>query len=343
MTDNPFHDAIQVPPRETVEREPERPFFAAQIDAQRLRADVGAATRQAMFNAGVLGVEDLDDEELRYGRCRDLAGHIPKVTNKTEMLPRDLYDAMVAEHERRTDEKLRQNLDDMLEVMVGVAKDDTVEPRDRFEAAKYLFERVKGKTPERVQVAVTQQPWEEVFAGVAKITRAQSMALQQGVIEGEVVGVDSEVVHPNPMAEGGGDPLRPPTGPGPGGAGIRGEHMVAAGIRWHPEEAGPVTDGDEYAEARVGPFQPPTRAPNFDTPANSNPVVELSNSERLRKAHEQAAALAERRKAAKQRIQAAKKARIIKRAMGVDGATSGEGIADTQGKLTDALDAQPEI
>lgn len=339
MTDNPFHDAVQPQERITVDVEPERPFFHKQIAAEQYLAQAGSATRQAMFNAGVIGVEDLDDEELRYGRCRDHNGAIPKSSNKTEMLPRDLYDAMVAEHEKRTDEKLRQNLDDALETMVNIMMDDTVEPRDRFEAAKYLFERVKGKTPERVQVAVTKQPWEEVYAGVAKITRAQSMALQQGAIDAEVVSEmhngDSRVDGTDAMAEGVGASVRSETGTGErrGGEGV--EHMATTGVG---EQGG---QADASMTLRPDTFQPPTPAPSFEQPASSNPVVEQTNAERIRASREAAADLAARRKAAKDRIQAAKKRRIIKRAMGLDLPDGKGAIADTQSKLANAMDTQP--
>lgn len=336
MSDNPFHDAIQPQPRVTVDVEPERPFFHRQMAAERAMAEAGSATRQAMFNAGLIGVEDLDDEELRYGRCRDHNGAIPKNSNKTEMLPRDLYDAMVAEHEKRTDEKLRQQLDTALETMVNIMEDDTVEPRDRFEAAKYLFERVKGKTPERVQVNVTKQPWEEVYAGVAKITRAQSKALQQGAIDAEVVsevrGVGDIMDGADAMAQDVGSQVRSEARVGEQRGGDGERHMDATGLGFEGGEAEPPP-------LSVDTFEPPTAAPSFEQPACSNPVVEQSNSERLRAAKEAAADLAKRRKEAKDRIQAAKKRRIIKRAMGLDlpdGKTA-EAIADTQAKLATSL------
>lgn len=147
--------------------------------------------RQECFEKGYITVKDLDDEELRYGRCRDESGYIPKNGKKTELIPKDRYDEMVAEHELRFKQKLRQQLDDMLDIMVDIAKDDTVEPRDRFEASKYLFERVAGKTPEHISVTVRAAPWEELLgqvSGIAPMSRAEHRALNgAGIVDAEVV------------------------------------------------------------------------------------------------------------------------------------------------------------
>jgi hypothetical protein len=162
----------------------------AAVSQQRLKEEaLRTRPRQECFDLGYITVKDLDDEELRFGRCRDESGRIPTKTGKTETIPKEQYDAMIAEHELRFKQKLRQNLDDMLDVMVDVAKDDTVEPRDRFEAAKYLFERVAGKTPETVNVNVKTAPWEDLLnqvTGIAAMTRAEHRAADHaGIVEAE--------------------------------------------------------------------------------------------------------------------------------------------------------------
>lgn len=288
MSDNPFRAAVQNQPT-TTQVETSVPFFKDAIAADQLRHDAARMTRQQMFDCGVIGVEELDDEELRAGRCRDEHGRIPHTAGKTATIPRDLYEAMVAEHEARTDQKLREQLDTAIDVMVGVMVDDTVEPRDRMEAAKYLFERVKGKTPERIHVATGDKaPWEEVFSGVAKITRQRSKAIQEGVIDAEVVPMAGEGVAPS-----------------------GGENVVSEG------------DGEVHMvhEAEVPVWARPAPAvPSHDKPAYSDP--EKTNAQLIREAQEAAKDLAERRKAAKDRIQGAKKRRIIKRALGHDATLS---------------------
>lgn len=157
--------------------------------------------RQECFERGYITVKDLDDEELRYGRCRDESGRIPKVNGKTELIPRELYDEMVAEHELRYKQKLRQNLDSMVDIMVGIAQDDTVEPRERFEAAKYIFERTAGKTPDNVTVNIKTAPWEDLLSqvsGIASVTRREHRELNQaghnaGILDAEVVDAEDDV------------------------------------------------------------------------------------------------------------------------------------------------------
>jgi hypothetical protein len=176
-----------------------KPFFQKHVEEQERRLAASRMTRQQQFEHGFIGVADLDDEELRAGRCRDESGNVPRTRGKTQPIPRDMYDEMVAEHERRFTHKLRENLDTMVDVMVEVATDDTVEPRDRLEAAKYIFERVAGKTPERVQIAVAKAPWEEVLHGIAKVTREESHQIRQGQLPAPAY-IDAEVV-PTPPQE----------------------------------------------------------------------------------------------------------------------------------------------
>jgi hypothetical protein len=174
-----------------------KPFGADAAHALMVKEEaLRKLTRQECFDRGYITVKDLDDEELRYGKCRDRNGIIPKNGKKTELIPSDRYDEMVAEHELRFNQKMRQNLDDMLEIMTDIAKDDTVEPRDRLEAAKYLFERVAGKTPERVNVTVTAKPWEELLGqvtGIAPMSRAEHRALNgAGIVDAEIVDLPED-------------------------------------------------------------------------------------------------------------------------------------------------------
>lgn len=152
--------------------------------------------RQECFDMGFLTVQDLDDEELRYGRCRDDRGRIPRDTKKTELIPKEQYEAMVQEHELRYKQKLRQRLDNMIDIMTGIAEDESVEPRDRFEAAKYLFERTAGKTPDTVNVNIKSAPWEDLLTqitGIAPISRAEHRQVGAGIIDVEAEDITDEM------------------------------------------------------------------------------------------------------------------------------------------------------
>lgn len=337
MSNNPFHDAIQPTPVEakTYEVKNHPHFFQAQLDQMELKRQARNMTRQDMFNNGLLTVADMDDEELRCGRMRDVNGKIPKVSKTMEMVPRDLYDEMVAEHQRRTQEKFRQQLDTALSTMVDIMTDDTVEPKDRADAAKYLIERTMGKQPERVQVAVSRAPWEDIMLEVGRTTRAEHAA-RMGVIDAEVVDLPNEHTHTN---VGGdvvesqstqGTPQRPtnatplqqePDGVGPNVqqnkpddlVGVqqgstspddgRGRHhnvQRATGVEWGV--------GTQHAES----------TPSWDNPATSNPVQQVHNHQRIRWAQCDATEVALRRKAAQKRIADAKSRRKAARMVGVD-------------------------
>jgi hypothetical protein len=172
--------------------------YAAIEERERNMRRAAAMTRSEALRLGFITVEDLDDEEILRGRCKEVANvdhngdpvayRFPQ--GKAPALPQDLYEALAAEHKKRMNEKLRQISDRALETMVEVMDDKTAEPADRFKASQYLFERVVGKTPDKVAVTVEKAPWEEVFEGIAQSTRGQSRRLrgqEQPTIDAEVV------------------------------------------------------------------------------------------------------------------------------------------------------------
>ena len=313
-----------------------KPFGQDKAKALMVRDEaIRTLGRQEAFDRGYLTVKDMDDEELRYGRMRDRNGNIPKTAGSTmPLIPESQYRDMVAEHERRFNERIRQNLDTMLGVMIEVATDDTVEPRDRFEAAKYLFERQAGKTPEKVAHTVELKPWEGVLtdiSGIGAISRAEHRRLQaQGPGSGII---DVEVVDEDPV---------PPQGVSVSGE-APDESSVVPVHQPRPDERDPESTGPTQAPARPLVRKEPEPRRFIDgerdfgrdpaaAPAErpSPPVVppdELSYGSRRTEAKtyadqaRAAAALAERRKESKARIQNAKKQRKIARATGADAIT----------------------
>lgn len=135
-------------------------------------------SRNDMFLRGMISVEELDDEELRLGRARNNNGLFENNSKKTSLLPPTLRELVDQEHSRRMSERLRQIQDRALETMVGIMDDRTAEPADRFKASQYLFERVNGKTSEKLAVTIQKAPWEEVFEGIGQLSREQSRMLR---------------------------------------------------------------------------------------------------------------------------------------------------------------------
>ena len=257
-------------------------------------------SRQYCFDHGFITAKDLDDEELVAGRCRNENGVIPKKSGKTELIPRELYDEMVAEHELRYKQKLRQNLDRMLDVMVGIADDDTVEPRDRFEAAKYIFERTAGKTPDTVTVSIKRAPWEDLLsqvAGIAPMNRDDHRRLGVGIVDAEVVEDGEEEAQEEALGEERGQNFDPYV--------QRPDRPAAAAPTTVPTER-PTGPGAEYVEE---PYQ--------DEP-ELNYGRRADEKRSYAQQAQDAQSLARRRKEAKQKIQNATKQRKIARAVGAD-------------------------
>jgi hypothetical protein len=107
---NPFWEAVQPTERQQITHEvvDHPPFFRDAVESNKLREQARGMSRQQLFDNGIIGVADLDDEELRAGRCRDNLGRIPKVTKTMENIPRDIYEAMVQEHQIRSQDKFRR-------------------------------------------------------------------------------------------------------------------------------------------------------------------------------------------------------------------------------------------
>lgn len=337
MSNNPFYDAIQPTEKTPITKTVEHPPFFP--NGEEYRAKARNMSRQDMFTNGLLTVEDMDDEELRAGRMRDNLGRIPKVNKSMENIPRDLYDAMVAEHQTRTQERYRQNMDAALDTILGIMVDPAVEPKDRLDAAKHVKEQVMGKTPERVQVQLQQKaPWEEMFADFAQTTRAQHAARDRAITEGYI---DAEVVEENGVSDVAGEMGQVATEAGVARDGFAGSEVGPEGQapvqRGRTNGAVPESQGERRArgghEEQVSESQPnvdnpglvgdpritPAKpTPTHDNPATNNSTAPPPNSHVIRWEQCDMVALAARRAAMRNRIDAAKKRRKALRAMGAD-------------------------
>lgn len=115
--------------------------------------------RMAQFIAGEITVEDLDDEELMRGRIRDINGKFSGP--KPKLIPREFHDALVRELLKRGDQLLRENFLMAMDTFFDIAGNKALEPKDRLKAAQYLWERVAGKVPDKVELKAEIAPWQE--------------------------------------------------------------------------------------------------------------------------------------------------------------------------------------
>lgn len=132
-------------------------------------------TRLQKLNQGLLDVSELDDEELARGQCRDSKGGFTGTPPR--QVPHAVHQRMVNELFKRADEKLQHSLISVVETMIGVASGDAYEPADRIKAATWIFERVRGKTPEVIEHR-QDKPWEMALGHITLTggSRAESRA-----------------------------------------------------------------------------------------------------------------------------------------------------------------------
>lgn len=362
MTTNPMADAIKPGPEPPTREVPWPHFYSdlhrQQREQEKHRRDLAGMSRQDLLNNGYITVQDLDDEELRVGRCRDRAGRIPPVSNKTALLPRDLYDEMVAEHLKRTHEKFRQQLDVALNTMVDIMTDESVEPKDRADAAKYLMERTIGKPVERVAVHAQKEPWEEIAMDVGRTTRAEHERRKREALDVEVVDETQSAptyaaIDPSPVPRDHGIQAAEATavrttGPvdDPHGTTAHVEAQVDSTGQPRPEAPSEpeFVEYDPVGSVVQTGWEHPTFAPHQAAPSLTNPAHSSSTgtlSEELRAAQDRAFAVAERRAERKSLVESAKKRRKARRALGVDVVRKGVPAVEfeaAQNRLLDAID-----
>lgn len=102
---------------------------------------------------------------------------------------RELYDSLVRELYERTDDKLQAALLPAVDRMVDLIDDD--DPKVALRAATYVFERLRGKTPDVIehrQDKPFQVMLERVVAGPRSLAAASEAAGREDVpIEAEIV------------------------------------------------------------------------------------------------------------------------------------------------------------
>lgn len=121
-------------------------------------------TRHQMLIDGDITVDDLDDEELRKGRCRnrngDFGGRPPSV------LPAALVTTMQVELRRRINTKFAELADEALEALHDVFRNKNNAAVARVSAANSVLERVVGKVPDKVMQEVVVHKFEEDMADI---------------------------------------------------------------------------------------------------------------------------------------------------------------------------------
>ena len=130
-------------------------------------------------------VQDLTDDELIRGQLLDADG---KFRGRPQSrVPKEFHEELMKRILERGFDKLRGSYMKAMGVIIDeIIEDDTVDIRLRYDASKYVIERLAGKTPDRVEVGVDMKPWETVMSKIIKEIPASD------VVDAEVVEDDTE-------------------------------------------------------------------------------------------------------------------------------------------------------
>lgn len=159
--------------------------FGTEADAQPQREKVHKAPRKKVKMArsvsavldGEINIEDLTVEELVRGQIKGKDGQFHRPPN---FVPREFHQRCMRELLKRGDALFRESYLDAIQVLVDIAKNPELDEGARIRAANMVIERVAGKTPEKIEVAVTD-PWQSLVEGIVaevedeKIARAQEV------------------------------------------------------------------------------------------------------------------------------------------------------------------------
>jgi hypothetical protein len=121
-------------------------------------------SRMQQLIDGDITIDDLDDDEIMAGRCKDSRG---KFTGRPRaMLPRELHDAMRREFHKRIEEKYQDGMDLALATLQDVMNNRMAAAPARVRAAEVWIERVQGKVPDKIDSTVTIRKFEDNITGL---------------------------------------------------------------------------------------------------------------------------------------------------------------------------------
>ena len=127
-----------------------------------LRAGKGTVALVEQAKRGELDLSEWDDEELLQGRRRDRKGRFSG--KRPSIIPASLHQELWKRKTSEVSKLLVTNVLEATNVLINLATNENVDDGVRLNAAKFLFERVMGKTPEKIEVEV-EAPWMVALRG----------------------------------------------------------------------------------------------------------------------------------------------------------------------------------
>lgn len=127
-------------------------------------------------------VATMTPEELVRGQLMSSAGDFRG--RPPAFIPAEFHTECMRELLRRGEDIWRNAYLKSIEVFAKLAADETLDAKDRMKAAQYVIERVAGKTPEKIEVAVAQ-PWETIIGGIVAEAEDDAIARATRILSGE--------------------------------------------------------------------------------------------------------------------------------------------------------------
>lgn len=126
-------------------------------------------------------VKTLSPEELVRGQMKAEDGTWRGAPPK--WIPAEFHNECTRELLKRGDILWREAYLDAIKVFMDIARNELLEPQHRLKAAQYVVERIAGKTPEKIEVAVAQ-PWETLISGIVAEAEDDAIARATRVLGG---------------------------------------------------------------------------------------------------------------------------------------------------------------
>lgn len=136
--------------------------FARKEELQRRReerANGPSKSRHQRLLDGELPYSELDDDELRLGRGRDIDGEFK---GRLAPIPQKVVAKLHAEIFRRHGEMMRGALVAATATLIELANNEEVKDEVRIKAAALLVERNVGKVPQDIRIG-SIDPWEQIL------------------------------------------------------------------------------------------------------------------------------------------------------------------------------------
>lgn len=145
--------------------------------------DPSMMSRYQMFLSKMIGVDDLDDEEILNFGFRKNNGKLFKPRH----IPREMVNEITRAIYDRALNEIKGNAITAAKTLATIMIDPTNDASIRLKAAEAILDRSIGKAPQTLNINAAA-PWEEIFESISTVTRSESRAVRGDVLDVDVIG-----------------------------------------------------------------------------------------------------------------------------------------------------------